>query len=370
MTGPNAVLLGAATCVPGRAELLDCSGHGAYFLGRRHPRVVAAVERLVRAGLGTGSGPDSAATSISSVAPPGLDHVVLARSGAEAIRAAVGIAAAAGHRSLVVVPGGLPWAGNAEMLEVALARARDVGDRTAVLLEPVDYEGLTLPPAGFLTEVSLLCGQYGALLIADEVHTGLGRLGRWWACDAEAIQPDILVIGQALGGGMVPVSAVAASRAIVADLDPAARRLISAPRRSPLADAAVQATLEVIEEEGLVPRARSIGAELLSELRSIVAEDGGDAVVAARGQGLLLGIECVDAGAAAGLVEALRDCHVLTSYTPAAGAVVRLTPPAVLTPGQVDRLLGAVAGAVARQGRVPGGRGEDRKPPPRALGSG
>ncbi|MBX6394574.1 MAG: ornithine--oxo-acid transaminase [Alicyclobacillaceae bacterium] len=165
------------------------------------------------------------------------------------------------------------------------ALRESIHDHTAgFLVEPVQGEaGIVIPPQGFLREAWHLCKEHRVLFAADEIQTGLGRTGQWFACDWEQVVPDIYIIGKALGGGVYPVSAVAADREILGVFDPGSHG--STFGGNPLAAAVAIAALEVIEEEKLVERSRELGAYFLQRLRTIQSP----LVREIRGRGLFIG---------------------------------------------------------------------------------
>jgi len=230
-------------------------------------------------------------------------------------------------------------------LEAALA-AR--AGRACVIVEPIQGEGgVILAPPGYLAEVERLCRRHGALLVIDEIQTGLGRCGRWWASAPEVIQPDIVLVGKALSGGVVPVAAVIAEAGVFAAIgdDPALHSSTFAG--SPLASAAVIATLDVLVEERIPERSRELGQRLLADLRAALAAQRRSPVVDVRGAGLLIGIQFTEPSLAAEVVLELLDRDVLVNHSLNNHAVLRLTPPAVISEGQLRQVVTAVADAVA-----------------------
>lgn len=354
---------------------LDCSGYGVFLLGHRHPRIVSAVsDQLLRQPLSSKLLPNPvlarASAALARVAPGPLSKVVFTNSGAEAVELALKLGRSAGRRSVIAMEGGFhgktlgalsatgserlraPFApllpdvhhvpfGSAEGLEAALAAE---GPAT-VIIEPVLGEGgVVVPPAGYLAAARGLCDAAGALLVADEVQTGLGRTGRWWAVEHDGVVPDVLLCGKALGGGVVPVAAVVAREEVYGPLDRAPFLHSSTFGGNPLAAAAVVATLRVIEDEGIVERARTIGDAILAGLAPM-AEDV-DALVDVRGAGLLIGLELADAPTAARTVEALLDAGILPCSALNDDRVIRLTPSALLDDAETGELIDRVGRAL------------------------
>ncbi|MFB6890797.1 aspartate aminotransferase family protein [Kitasatospora sp. NPDC056327] len=366
------------TTTDGR-EFLNCGGYGVFFTGAGHPRIVAAVqEQAARQALSTRLFLDPAvglaARALTSVAPAGLDRVHFAGSGTEATETAIKLARAHGKRRLISMENGYhgktvgalsltaksfyqdPFRPLLPLVEhvpfgdtAALAAVLGTGDGEAcVVLEPVQSEaGVIVPPPGYLKEVAALCREHGAFLVVDEVMTGLGRLGAWWGCDLAEVRPDVLLIGKALSGGVVPVSAALATPEAFAPFDADPFLHTSTYSGAPIAMAAARATVEVIRDEGLVGRAAATGARLLEALRALAADRAPHLVREVRGAGLLIGIELVDASQAGELLLELVDRHVVVNHSLNAHPVVRLTPPAVITPDEEARLLEAVDGALS-----------------------
>jgi putrescine aminotransferase len=356
-------------------DYLDCGGYGVFLLGHRHPAVVSAViEQVQRHPLSTRLMLDPtvarAAETLASVTPEGLDLVHFVNSGAEATEAAIKLARASGRRTLVSATGGfhgkttgalgltanelyqapfrpllpdivhVPF-GDAVALGEVLARIDDA----CVVLEPVQGEGgVVLPPPGYLSEVARLCTAAGALLVLDEVQTGLGRLGSWWGADREGIRPDVLLVGKGLSGGVVPVAAMVATARAYKPFSDDPFLHTSTFAGSPIAMAAATAAVTAIRDEGLVERADALGARMLADLRAGLAPCG-PLVREVRGAGLLLGLEFDDPATALDLVLDLLDRGVLVNHSLNAHRVVRLTPPAVLTDAEADRVVEAVASA-------------------------
>src|SRR5437868_463179 len=151
----------------------------------------------------------------------------------------------------------------------------------AVLVEPIQGEaGIIVPPAGWLAALRRICDAHRVLLILDEVQSGLGRTGKWFAFEHAGIRPDGLILGKALGGGVLPVSAFAARREVMAVFTPGSHG--STFGGNPLAAAVGLEALHVIRDEGLVERSRILGAHMIARLRAMESP----ALKAVRGRGL------------------------------------------------------------------------------------
>jgi ornithine--oxo-acid transaminase len=199
-----------------------------------------------------------------------------------------------------------------------------------VLVEPIQGEaGIIVPPSGWLAGVRRLCDKHGVLLIVDEVQSGLGRTGTWFAFEHEQIRPDGLVLGKALGGGVLPVSAFVGRRAVMEVLTPGSHG--STFGGNPLAAAVGLEALRVLEEEGLVERSRVLGEHMLQRLRSIRSP----ALKEVRGRGLWAGAEIDPAfGSAREACERLLRKGVLSKETH--DTVIRLAPPLVIAREDLD----------------------------------
>ncbi|MFF0246413.1 ornithine--oxo-acid transaminase [Streptosporangium sandarakinum] len=213
-------------------------------------------------------------------------------------------------------------------------------DTVAVLLEPIQGEaGVLVPPDGYLTQVRELCTERNILMIADEIQSGLGRTGDTFACDHEGVVPDVFVLGKALGGGVVPVSAIAADEDVLGVIRPGQHG--STFGGNPLACAVANAVIEMLGTGEYQARARELGAVMHERLRTLI----GHGVVAVRGRGLWAGVD-VDPSVATGreVSEALMRRGVLAKDTH--GSTIRLAPPIVVSEEDlvwaVDQLADAI----------------------------
>jgi ornithine--oxo-acid transaminase len=200
----------------------------------------------------------------------------------------------------------------------------------AVLVEPIQGEaGIVVPPAGWLAGLRRICDANRVLLILDEVQSGLGRTGAWFAFQHEGIRPDGLILGKALGGGVLPVSALVGTRELMDVFTPGSHG--STFGGNPLAAAVGLEALRVIRDEGLVEKSRVLGNHMLRRLRAISSP----ALKEVRGRGLWVGAEIDPAVAGAReACERLLAKGVLSKDTHA--TVVRLAPPLVIAPEDLD----------------------------------
>jgi ornithine--oxo-acid transaminase len=200
----------------------------------------------------------------------------------------------------------------------------------AVLVEPIQGEaGIIVPPAGWLIGLRRICDAHNVLLILDEVQSGLGRTGAWFAFQHENIRPDGVILGKALGGGVLPVSALVGTRALMDVFTPGSHG--STFGGNPLAAAVGLEALHVIRDEGLVEKSRVLGNHMLRRLRAIQSP----ALKAVRGRGLWVGAEIEPKIASAReACERLLAKGVLSKETHK--TVVRLAPPLVIAPEELD----------------------------------
>ena len=235
----------------------------------------------------------------------------------------------------------------AGMVRYVLERERDVA---AVVAEParaVPY----LPPPGFWKAVREACDAYGALLVFDEIPTGLGKTGRFLACEHDGVVPDILVMGKALGGGVLPIAAAVCRDGLDVAGDYAFGHYTH--EKNPVTAAAALATLAVIDDEDLVANAASVGAKALERMASW--KDRFPIVGDVRGRGLLLGAELVadrdgrePANAAAERI-LYRALDRGLSFKTSMGNVLTLTPPLVTTAAQMDDALAILEACLAEE---------------------
>lgn len=227
------------------------------------------------------------------------------------------------HVSFVAYPS--DQASAAQSLEACRARLRQ-GDVGALLIEPVlGRGGVIAPPAGFLGELRRLANEHGALLIADEVWTGLGRAGSWLSTREQGVVPDLLCLGKGLGGGL-PLSAVLGKAQVMQSWRREAEVVHTATfAGAPLAAGAAIATLEVLGKEALPERAKTMGARYLAELRTALADS--PQVREVRGSGFMLGIDLGERpGAASQLMRRLLQAGYITSTGGGQREVLVLTP--------------------------------------------
>jgi len=235
-------------------------------------------------------------------------------------------------------PGGskLVAYGDAKALEAAITP-----NTAAFLVEPIQGEaGIIVPPAGYLAECRRICKKHNVLMICDEVQTGLGRTGKFLACEHENVKPDGVVLGKALGGGLLPVSMFLARREVMDVFNPGDHG--STFGGNPLAAAVGLEALNVVVEKNLAERAATLGDYFTKKLHEI----GSPLIKEIRGKGLLIGMD-IDSTRASGreVCEALLQKGLLTKDTH--GSVIRLCPPLVITEAELDKAVESIAKALA-----------------------
>jgi len=217
----------------------------------------------------------------------------------------------------------------------------------AVIVEPIQGRGgERVPPHGYLSALRSLCDAHGLLLIVDEIYTGFGRTGRWFACDHEGVVPDLLCLGKGLASGM-PISACVGGEDVMAAWPLSQGEALHTQTflGHPPSCAAALASMAVIEREELVPRTAEIGRTALARLREALSSR--DAVVDVRGLGLMIGIEFNHGSVCAAAVQACLQCGVIALPSGSAGEVLSLTPPLSIDPDALNYALDVIIAACA-----------------------
>jgi ornithine aminotransferase len=355
--------------VEGREYIDMMSAYSAVSHGHLHPRVVAALKHQAdkvavtsRAYHGTTLGPFLE----KLCAVTGFERALPMNTGAEAVETAIKCARRWGHyvkdivdgeQEILVARGNFhgrtstivsfssepdykagfgplaPGFVHFDFGDMQSVRDATTRNTCAVLVEPIQGEaGVVVPPAGFFTELREWCDRHGILLILDEVQSGLGRTGRWFAFEHEGIRPDGLVLGKALGGGLLPVSAFLADAKVMDVFSPGSHG--STFGGNALAAAVALEALNVIEDENLVGRSAALGAWLHERLLAVMRESGG-LIRQVRGRGLWIGVDIDPKFASAReLVERLAHHGVLSKETHE--TVIRFAPPLTITKSQID----------------------------------
>lgn len=233
----------------------------------------------------------------------------------------------------------------AELVRYALEKE---GDIAAVIAEPSRAVPYFAPP-GFWEKIRRACDDFGALLIFDEIPTGLGKTGRMFACEHDGVVPDILVLGKALGGGMLPIAATVCRPELDVGADWAFGHYTH--EKNPVTARAALTTIEIIEDEGLVENGASMGERAMSRMADMM--DRNPQIGDVRGRGLLMGIELVEdrdgRAPAEGLAEEVlyRALDQGLSFKITMGNVLTLTPPLTVTADDIDRACDIIEDCIA-----------------------
>ena len=381
---------------------MDFHGNSVHHIGYGHPRLIAAIKDQLDAlpfapRRFTNAVSVELAEKLRAIAPGDLNKVLFTTGGSDAVEVALKIARAATGRFKTIsfwdafhgagfgaasvggeatfrshIAGplltgaehvapfncyrcpynhagpavcGLACAG---MIDYVLGRETDVA---AVIAEPMRAVPV-VPPPGFWQAVRAACDRHGALLIMDEIPTGLGKTGRMFAFDHDDVTPDIVVLGKALGGGVLPIAAVIARQGLDVCGDFAIGHYTH--EKNPVTARATLTTLQIIEDEGLVDRSASLGAHALDRLRSFAQHSRyvGDV----RGRGLMMGIEIVEdrasKAAAPDRAERIyyRCLEAGLSFKTSAGCVLTLSPPLTISRDELDNALAIVEAAILAEG--------------------
>ena len=366
----------------GREYLDLLAGFGTLALGHRPPAVVAAVkEQLDRMPLSSRvlfSKPVAdLAAELARILPGDLEKSFFCNSGTEAVEGALKLARLhTGRPGIVATEGGFhgktlgalsvsgrevyrkPFAplvpgvvhvpfGEADALAAA------VGEDTAgVIVEPIQGEGgVIIPPDDYLPAARAICDKAGALLIADEVQTGLGRTGAMFACEHSGVVPDIMCMAKALGGGVMPLGAFSSTPKIWASMEENPLIHSSTLGGNPLACAAGLASLTEIQRQELPARAVRLGAHALGRLRQIQQAQP-DLIAEVRGRGLLLGLQFTDADIAGLVIAGLAQRRVIAAYTLNNPEVIRVEPALTIPEADLDRGIDALAESVEQTAEI------------------
>jgi len=350
--------------VEGKEYIDLTAGWGVTVIGHCHPRLASVIAEQARTLMQTTNAIYSLpqldlARRLARITPDGFTRSFFVSSGAEANEGALKLAHAKTGRSRFIATlnsfhgrtlGAMGCLGQEKYrarwsgiirpatfvpygdLEAARAALRD--DVAAMIVEPIQGEGgVQVPPSDYLKGLEAACHAVGALLILDEIQTGIARTGRWLALEHSGVRPDIITLGKGLGGG-VPIAAFSATDEVLGSVVAGDHGGTYAGNL--LTCRAADTVLEVIEEEKLVERADRIGAQVLARL-SELALRAPDKVREARGAGLLIGVELHEAERAARMHAELRERGVLVNLT--AERVLRLFPALNVPESELDMAL-------------------------------
>ncbi len=360
-------------------EYIDClGGYGVFSLGHRHPQVVAAVkQQLDLMPLSSKVLFDKPmadlAELMAAITPGDLTYSFFVNSGAEAVEGSLKLARIHTGRSKVIATtnsfhgktlGALSATGRDMFREpfqplltgfshvpfgdIAALHSSVDNDTAAVIIEPIQGEGgIIVPPAAYLPAVRDICDRSGALLICDEVQTGLGRTGKMFAVEHAGVVPDILTTAKALGGGVMPIGAFTARKAVWEKYITSPFLHTSTFGGNPLACAAAIAAITAIREEGLVAKAAQSGQYFLDKLTGL-ARTYPEIIKETRGKGLMIGVELTKEGIGGLILSEMIDKGVLIAYTLNNPKVIRIEPPLTIEQRQIDYVVAALAAALAK----------------------
>lgn len=365
------------TDAEGRRYLDFSSGYGVMVHGYRHPKLVAAArEQLDHLTMSSRVILSKEAAllgeRLAEVTPGDLSVSFLSNSGTEAVEAALKFARIATGRTKVVATtgafhgktmGALSLSGKALYQDPFVPLVPDVvhvpfGDAEAAeaaideatcafIAEPIQGEGgIVVPPDGYLKALRQITHSRGALLILDEVQTGMGRTGRLWASEHEGVVPDLMTAAKGLGGGIVPIGATIGTPEVMSFFDRAPLIHTSTFGGNPLAAHIARLAIDVAIEEDLPGRAATLGARLLDFGRRLQTAYPG-VIKSFRGRGLFAGMELQSEGLGGALMYELIERKLLGVYTLNNPFVIRLMPPLVITEAELasgcERIEEAVA---------------------------
>ncbi len=359
-------------------EFIDClGGYGMFALGHRHPKVVEAVEKALHTMPMCGKvlfnrQMADLAEALAEITPGELQYSFFVNSGTEAVEGCLKVARLATKRTKFVAAnnafhgktmGSLTATGrdlyrdpfkplldgftHVPYGDIAAMEAAVTEETAAVILEPIQGEGgIIVPPAGYLRQVKELCEAKGALFIADEVQTGIGRTGKWFGVDHDDVKPDLMACAKALGGGVMPIGAIIGTPKAWQGLVEAPFLHTSTFGGNQLACAAGLAAINAIKEENLLERGAEAGAYLKAGLEKIAAEFP-SVIKEVRGRGMMIGIELTKEGAGGMLMSLMIDKSIIVAYTLNNPKVIRMEPPLIMPKEVVDYVLEQFRDAVA-----------------------
>ncbi len=364
-------------------EFIDClGGYGMFALGHRNPKVVAAVEEALHTMPMCGKvlfnrQMADLAELIAEITPGDLQYTFFVNSGTEAVEGCLKMARLVTKRKKFVSTEG---AFHGKTFGSLTATGRDmyrdpfkplldgfvhvpygdvaaleeaIDDETAAfIVEPIQGEGgIIVPPEGYLKAARELCDKHGALLIADEVQTGLGRTGKWFGVDYEGVTPDLMALAKALGGGIVPIGAIVGNPRAWAGLIEAPFLHTSTFGGNQLACAAGIAAIKTMKEDNILEHGAMAGAHFKAGLEAI-AKDYPSVITEVRGRGMMLGLELSKEGAGGMLMSLMIMKHILIAYTLNNPKVIRIEPPLIMPLEVIDKVLVELRDAVTQTAAV------------------
>ena len=347
-------------------EFIDClGGFGIFALGHRHPKVIAAVRaQMDRLALHSQwmLNPRSAdaARRLAEITPGDLRKTFWCSTGTEAVEGALKLARlyTGKHKFVSTINsfhgktlGSLSVTGRdvfrqpfLPLLEATFVPYGDAAaidaaidsHTAAVILEPIQGEGgVIVPPDEYLPAVRQICSQRGVLMLLDEVQTGLGRTGEMFGCNHSGVVPDIMSLGKAISGGVIPCAAFHTTDEIFNSFHPNPFYHTSTFGANPMATTAAAATIRTLQEENLILRSKEMGEYFRAGLQQL-QELFPNIIRDVRGRGLLIGMEIVDAKVGEALADRMFERNVLIAYTLNKPEVIRIEPPLIITRELID----------------------------------
>ncbi len=363
--------------VSGR-KFLDCvGGYGAFSLGHRNPKVVEAIKKqlekeALKSHFFMSTELADACEMLAQVLPGDICYSFMCNSGTEAVEGALKAARAhTGRPGFIGAINGfhgksfgslsvsgrevykqqfyplLPECAQVPFGDADALQQASSEKTAAVILEVIQGEGgVILAPDDYFARVREICDKKCSLLILYEVRTGFGRTGAMFASQHYGVQPDIVTMAKALGGGVMPVGAFSANKEIWDSLFGKNPYLHSTTfGGNPLACAAVIAAIQTTIEEGLVERSRVLGEKLLGGLKSL-QQAHPDMIVDVRGKGLLAGVEFAEDDVAALVIAGCGRRDLLVAYSLNNPKVIRIEPPLIIEESELDRAIGIISESV------------------------
>jgi putrescine aminotransferase len=363
--------------INGREFIDMLGGFGIYVTGHRHPKILKAVrDQLDRQAIHSQELIDPLRTYLAHlvalITPGDLQFAFLTNSGTESIEGCLKMAMlTTGRHHFIGAIGGfhgktlgslggtskavfrepflplLHWShvpfGNIDALKIIMEGADFSGDRVAaVVLEPIQGEGgINVAPPGYLPAARELCDKFGAMLVFDEIQSGMGRSGKMFACEFDNVVPDLMALGKGFGGGVMPIGACVGTPRTW-------QKYIENPflhtttfGGNPVCCAAAIATINVLLEENLPAQAAEKGDYLLTHINAL-AKKFPSVLNTCRGRGLMLGMEFTNNDIGYAVAKELFARQILISGTYINARVLRVEPPLVITHSQLDRFLQAL----------------------------
>ncbi len=357
-------------------EYIDCAGgYGVFSLGHCHPKVVDAVkEQLDLMCLSTkvfiNKPMVDLAEKLATITPGNLKFSFFCNSGAEAVEGAIKLARMASKKTRIISTinsfhgktfGALSASGREAykapfrplvegFIQVPFGDADAIeeaidGNTAAVILEPIQGEGgIIVPPDDYFSKVRKLCTDNEVLLIIDEIQTGLGRTGKMFAIEHYGVEPDIITLAKALGGGVMPIGAFIGTPKVWSSFAPNPLIITSTFGGNPLACTAASTTIDVVLDEHLVEKAFEMGRYLIEGLRKI-RKRYPLIISSVRGKGLMIGVELAKEGLGGLIMPEMARMGMTAVYTLNNPKVIRFEPPLMINKEQVDRVLRIVEDA-------------------------